>query len=68
MINDLNLYLLLFSLLLLQCLINQLSENDKQGGIVKEFFLLGSNQTVKHTFQMYALYVFSLVVRKAFYV
>ncbi len=48
MINDLNLYLLLFSLLLLQCLINQLSENDKQGGIVKEFFLLGSNQTVKH--------------------
>ncbi len=62
-INDLNLYLLLFLLLLLQCLINQLSENDKQGGIVKEFFLLGSNQTVKHTFQMYALYVFSLVVR-----
>ncbi len=67
MINDLNLYLLLF-LLLLQCLINQLSENDKQGGIVNEFFLLGSNQTVKPTFQMYALYVFSLVVRKAFFV
>ncbi len=38
-INDLNLYLLLFLLLLLQCLINQLSENDKQGGIVKEFSL-----------------------------
>ncbi len=36
-INDLNLYLLLFLLLLLQCLINQLSENDKQRGIVKEF-------------------------------
>ncbi len=36
-INGLNLYLLLFLLLLLQCLINQLSENDKQGGIVKEF-------------------------------
>ncbi len=44
MINDLNLYLLLFLLLLLQCLINQLSENDKQGGIVKEFFLMGINQ------------------------
>ncbi len=54
MINGLNLYLL-FLLLLLQCLINQLSENDKQGGIVKEFFLMGINQTVKHTFQMYAL-------------
>ncbi len=38
-INDLNLYLLLFLPLLLQCLINQLSENDKQGGIVKEFSL-----------------------------
>ncbi len=47
MINDLNLYLLLFLLLLLQCLINQLSENDKQVGIVKEFFLMGINQTVK---------------------
>ncbi len=34
-INDLNLYLLL----LLQCLINQLSENDKKRGIVMEFFL-----------------------------
>ncbi len=39
MINDLNLYLLLFLLLLLQCLINQLSENDKKGGVVKEFFI-----------------------------
>ncbi len=39
MINDLNLYLLLFLLLLLQCLINQLSENDKKGGVVNEFFL-----------------------------
>ncbi len=47
MINDLNLYLLLFLLLLLQCLINQLSENDKKGGVVKEFFLMGINQTVK---------------------
>ncbi len=26
------------------------------------------NQTVKHRFKMYALYVFSLVVRKAFFV
>ncbi len=43
MINDLNLYLLLFLLILLQCLINQLSENDKKGGIVKEFFLMGIN-------------------------
>ncbi len=68
MINDLNLYLLLFLLLLLQCLINQLSENDKQGGIVKEFSFMDSNQTVKIRFQMYALYVFSFVVRKAFYV
>ncbi len=42
-INDLNLYLLLFLLLLLQCLINQLSENDKKGGIVMEFFLMGIN-------------------------
>ncbi len=41
-INDLNLYLLLF-LLLLQCLINQLSENDKKRGIVMEFFLMGIN-------------------------
>ncbi len=39
-INDLNLYLLLFLLLLLQCLINQLSENDKQRGIVMEIFLV----------------------------
>ncbi len=51
MINGLNLYLLLFLLLLLQCLINQLSENDKQGGIVKEFFLMGINQTVKIRFR-----------------
>ncbi len=43
MINDLNLYLLLFVLLLLQCLINQLSENDKKRGIVMEFFLMGIN-------------------------
>ncbi len=43
-INDLNLYLLLFLLLLLQCLINQLSENDKQRGIVKEFSFMDSNQ------------------------
>ncbi len=59
MINDLNLYLLLFLLLLLQCLINQLSENDKKRGIVKEFsFFLGSNQTVRHRFRcMY--YMFS---------
>ncbi len=42
-INDLNLYLLLFLLLLLQCLINQLSENDKKRGIVMEFFLMGIN-------------------------
>ncbi len=63
MINDLNLYLLLFLLLLLQCLINQLSENDKQGGIVKEFFLMGINQNRETYIQMYALYVFSLVVR-----
>ncbi len=34
----------------------------------KGIFLLGSNQTVRHRFQMCALYVFSLVVRKAFYV
>ncbi len=66
--NGLNLYLLLFLLLLLQCLINQLSENDKQGGIVKEFFLMGINQIVKHRFKMYASYVFSLTVRKAFFV
>ncbi len=58
MINDLNLYLLLFVLLLLQCLINQLSENDKQVGIVKEFFFMDSNQTVRHRFRcMY--YMFS---------
>ncbi len=43
MINDLNLYLLLFLLLLLQCLINQLSENDKKRGIVMDFFLKGIN-------------------------
>ncbi len=43
MINDLNLYLLLFLLLLLQCLINQLSENYKKRGIVMEFFLMGIN-------------------------
>ncbi len=43
MINDLNLYLLLFLLLLLQCLINQLSDNDKKRGIVMEFFLMGIN-------------------------
>ncbi len=42
-INDLNLYLLLFLLLLLQCLINQLSVNDKKRGIVMEFFLMGIN-------------------------
>ncbi len=58
MINDLNLYLLLFLLLLLQCLINQLSENDKQRGIVKEFSFMDSNQTVRHRFRcMY--YMFS---------
>ncbi len=68
MINGLNLYLLLFLLLLLQCLINQLSENDKKRGVVKEFLLMCINQTVKHRFKMYALYVFSLVVRKAFFV
>ncbi len=57
-INDLNLYLLLFLLLLLQCLINQLSENDKQRGIVKEFSFMDSNQTVRHRFRcMY--YMFS---------
>ncbi len=48
MINDLNLYLLLFLLLLLQCLINQLSENDTKRGIVMEFFL------VEHRFKMCA--------------
>ncbi len=30
---------------------------------VMEFLLMGINQTVKIRFQMYALYVFSLVVR-----
>ncbi len=52
-----------YLLLSLQCLINQLSENDKKRGIVMEFFLMGINQTVKLRFKMYALYVFSLVVR-----
>ncbi len=28
---------------------------------------MGINQTVRHRFQMYALYVFSLIVRKAFF-
>ncbi len=57
MINDLNLYLLLFVLLLLQCLINQLSENDKQRGIVKEFSFLDSNQTGRHRFRcMYYMF------------
>ncbi len=68
MINDLNLYLLLFLLLLLQCLINQLSENDKQGGIVMEFSLWVLIKTVKPILKMCALYVFSLIVRKAFLV
>ncbi len=31
---------------------------------VMEIFLMGINQTVKLRFKMYALYVFSLVVRK----
>ncbi len=31
--------------------------------IVMEFLLMGINQTVKLRFKMYALYVFSLVVR-----
>ncbi len=34
----------------------------------KGIFLLGSNQTVKPISKMYVLYVFSLAVRKAFYV
>ncbi len=50
-INDLNLYLLLFLLLLLQCLINQLSENDKQGGIVMEISLWVLIKTVKPIFR-----------------
>ncbi len=51
MINGLNLYLLLFLLLLLQCLINQLSENDKRGGIVMEFSLWVLIKTMKPIFK-----------------
>ncbi len=45
MINGLNLNLLLFLLLLLKCLINQLSENDKKRGIVMELWVLIFSET-----------------------
>ncbi len=44
------------------------ASSKKSLDCVKEFFLWSIKSSVKHRFKMYALYVLSLVVRKAFFV